>query len=50
LARHFLGRMASQPGLRSLGITDEALIMLRGYDWPGNVRQLQSALFRAAVL
>ena len=26
LARHFLGRMASQPGLRSLGITDEALI------------------------
>jgi DNA-binding NtrC family response regulator len=50
LARHFLGRMASQPGLRSLGITDEALTMLRRYDWPGNVRQLQSALFRAAVL
>ena len=24
--------------------------MLRGYDWPGNVRKLQSALFRAAVL
>jgi DNA-binding NtrC family response regulator len=50
LARHFLGRMASQPGLRSLGITEEALALLRGYDWPGNVRQLQSALFRAAVL
>ena len=50
LARHFLGRMASQPGLRSLGITDEALTMLRGYVWPGNVRQLQSAIFRAAVL
>jgi DNA-binding NtrC family response regulator len=50
LARHFLGRMASQPGLRSLGITDEALTMLRNYIWPGNVRQLQSALFRAAVL
>ena len=50
LARHFLGRMAGQPGLRSLGITDEALNLLRGYDWPGNVRQLQSALFRAAVL
>jgi DNA-binding NtrC family response regulator len=50
LARHFLGRMANQPGLRSLGITEEALNMLRGYNWPGNVRQLQSALFRAAVL
>ena len=50
LARHFLGRMATQPGLRSLGITEEALALLRSYDWPGNVRQLQSALFRAAVL
>lgn len=50
LARHFLSRMASQPGLRSLGITDGALSLLNGYDWPGNVRQLQSALFRAAVL
>lgn len=50
LARHFLGRMANQPGLRSLGITEEALALLRNYDWPGNVRQLQSALFRAAVL
>ncbi len=50
LARHFLGRMANQPGLRSLGITEEAVDLLRRYDWPGNVRQLQSALFRAAVL
>lgn len=50
LARHFLGRMANEPGLRSLGITDEALTLLRSYSWPGNVRQLQSALFRAAVL
>ncbi len=50
LARHFLARMASQPGLRSLGITDEAIALLKAYDWPGNVRQLQSALFRAAVL
>ena len=44
LARHFLARMATQPGLRSLGITDEALSLLKTYDWPGNVRQLQSAL------
>ena len=50
LARHFLSRLASQPGLRSLGITDEALSLLRSYNWPGNVRQLQSVLFRAAVM
>jgi DNA-binding NtrC family response regulator len=50
LARHLLSRIAQQPGLRSLGITDEALGVLMAYGWPGNVRQLQNALFRAAVL
>ena len=50
LARHLLARIAEQPGLRPLGITDEALALLGTYDWPGNVRQLQNALFRAAVL
>jgi DNA-binding NtrC family response regulator len=50
LARHLLSRIAQQPGLRELGITDDALALLGSYDWPGNVRQLQNALFRAAVL
>ncbi|HVJ00585.1 MAG TPA: sigma-54 dependent transcriptional regulator [Sphingomonas sp.] len=50
LARHLLGRIAQQPGLRELGITDDALALLGSYEWPGNVRQLQNALFRAAVL
>ncbi|KQT31897.1 Fis family transcriptional regulator [Sphingomonas sp. Leaf412] len=49
LARHLLARIAGQPGLRELGITDDALTLLVDYDWPGNVRQLQDALFRAAV-
>ncbi|WP_419827992.1 sigma-54-dependent transcriptional regulator [Sphingomonas sp.] len=50
LVRHLLARIARQPGLRELDITDEALALLATYDWPGNVRQLQNALFRAAVL
>ena len=50
LARHLLARIARQPGLRQLEITPEALALLAAYDWPGNVRQLQNALFRAAVL
>ena len=50
LARHLLARIATQPGLRSLGITAEALGLLMAHPWPGNVRQLQNALFRAAVL
>jgi DNA-binding NtrC family response regulator len=49
LARHFLSRIGEQPGLRQLGITDTALKLLGAFDWPGNVRQLQSVLFRAAV-
>lgn len=49
LARHFLARLADQSGLRQLGITDGALTLLAAYDWPGNVRQLQGMLFRAAV-
>ncbi|MBB4642306.1 sigma-54-dependent transcriptional regulator [Rhizorhapis suberifaciens] len=50
LARHLLARIATQPGLRSLGITAEAIGLLMAHQWPGNVRQLQNALFRAAVL
>src|SRR3546814_20152425 len=50
LARHLLARIAEQPGLRPIGITDDAIRLLMNYDWPGNVRQLQNALFRAAVL
>ena len=50
LARHLLARIGRQPGLRPLGITDDALQLLGAYEWPGNVRQLGNALFRAAVL
>ncbi|MGF1550196.1 MAG: sigma-54-dependent transcriptional regulator [Sphingomonadaceae bacterium] len=50
LARHLLARIAEQPGMRYLSITDDALSVLMGYGWPGNVRQLHNALFRAAVL
>ncbi|MET4898055.1 sigma-54 dependent transcriptional regulator [Sphingomonadaceae bacterium jetA1] len=50
LTRHLLERIAQQPGLPALDITDDAMALLCRYDWPGNVRQLQNALFRAAVL
>ena len=50
LARHLMARIAEQPGMRHLSITDDALAVLMRYGWPGNVRQLQNALFRAAVL
>lgn len=49
LSRHFLGRFADLPNMPSLGLGDDALRLLRAYHWPGNVRQLQGVLFRAAV-
>ncbi|MEE4155084.1 MAG: sigma-54 dependent transcriptional regulator [Erythrobacter sp.] len=49
LTRHFLARIGEQPGLLHLSVSESALGLLAAYDWPGNVRQLQSVLFRAAV-
>ena len=49
LARYFLNSIKEQPGLSELVLTDSALGVLCSFDWPGNVRQLQAVLFRAAV-
>lgn len=49
LTRHFLSRIGEQPGLTHLTASDTALALLGAFDWPGNVRQLQSVLFRSAV-
>ncbi len=50
LARGFLARFAAEEGKKLRGISAEALSLLGGYDWPGNVRQLENAMFRAVVL
>lgn len=50
LTRHFVARFAAEEGKRIRAITGEALAMLRAYPWPGNVRQLENAVFRAVVL
>ncbi|MDQ3075263.1 MAG: sigma-54 dependent transcriptional regulator [Pseudomonadota bacterium] len=49
LARHLLGRLTGEPGMRSLSIGNDALAVLMRYGWPGNVRQLGGVLFRAAL-
>jgi DNA-binding NtrC family response regulator len=50
LARHFLARFAAEEGKRIRSISAEALDLLAAYRWPGNVRQLENAMFRAVVL
>ncbi len=50
LARHFLARFAAEEGKRIRLIAPEAARLLAAYPWPGNIRQLENALFRAVVL
>jgi len=50
LVDHFIRRFASEEGKKIDGIDDKALDMLQRYPWPGNVRQLENAVFRAVVL
>ena len=49
LAAHFLCRAAECRGLRVRGISRRALEVLVGYSWPGNVRQLENEMERAAL-
>jgi len=49
LARHFAARLAGRLG-RRVALSDAALEWLREQPWPGNVRSLEHAIERAAVL
>ncbi len=50
LARGFMARFSAEEGKRVRSMTQEALALVSSYDWPGNVRQLENAMFRAVVL
>ncbi len=50
LVWHYLARFAAEEGKHIHGIESEALALLRAYSWPGNVRQLENAIYRAVIL
>jgi DNA-binding NtrC family response regulator len=51
LVRHFTARFAAEEGKSFIrGVNAPALQLLSRYDWPGNIRQLENAVFRAVVL
>ncbi len=49
LAEHFLARYAAEEGRASIGLEAAARELLLSLPWPGNVRQLQNVMRRAAV-
>ena len=50
LAHHFLGRICRREGKRIPGFTREAIAILEGHTWPGNIRELMNEVSRAVVL
>ena len=50
LANHFLKKYAPGAGKSIHGLAAASLEELSGYDWPGNVRQLENTIERAVAL
>ncbi|HAJ02469.1 MAG TPA: sigma-54-dependent Fis family transcriptional regulator [Brevundimonas sp.] len=50
LVDHFIGRFNVEEGKRVVGCAPETAELLTAFDWPGNVRQLENAVYRAIVL
>jgi DNA-binding NtrC family response regulator len=50
LVDHFVRRFNVEEGKSVVGAAPETLAFLTAFDWPGNVRQLENAVYRAIVL
>ncbi|HWL22050.1 MAG TPA: sigma-54 dependent transcriptional regulator [Bradyrhizobium sp.] len=50
LLRHFLARFGAEENRSITGISGEAMAHLSQLEWPGNIRQLENAVYRAVVM
>lgn len=50
LAQYFLRQAAQRVGKPIPQLDDDALVALKGYSWPGNIRQLENVLERSVVI
>jgi two-component system response regulator AtoC len=50
LARHFLDGSTATTGGLPPSLTPDALALLQGHSWPGNIRELRNVIERACVL
>jgi DNA-binding NtrC family response regulator len=50
LLRHFLARFCAEENRQISAISGEAMTHLAQLEWPGNIRQLENAVYRAVVM
>jgi DNA-binding NtrC family response regulator len=50
LIQRFVARFNAEEGRAVRGASPETIAVLQNFDWPGNVRQLENAVFRAVIL
>jgi two-component system response regulator HydG len=50
LGEHFLQEAVEETGAKVTGITDAAMSILVGYEWPGNIRQLRNSIRTMVVM
>ena len=50
IAKYFLHRFSEEYGGKIKGFTPNAIIAMRRYAWPGNIRELENRLKKAVVL
>jgi DNA-binding NtrC family response regulator len=50
LSQHFLAQIIAEQGKRIEEVDPPAMALLQTYAWPGNVRQLENAIYRAVIL
>ncbi|NLE01184.1 MAG: sigma 54-interacting transcriptional regulator [Fibrobacter sp.] len=50
LARHFVKKLSRRLRIPTLHLDASCLDYLQAYDWPGNIRELENAIERAALL
>src|SRR5207237_8179488 len=50
LVEHFLRLHAASAGREIRGVDEKTMEMLKGYAWPGNIRELQNVIERWAII
>jgi len=50
LVEYFVDRYGSQAGKKITGISKKSMELLRSYDWPGNIRELQNVIERSVII